>query len=245
MGTISSHRFTLFLILGFCGLSFAGAANAEARKISLRTICLAHANDLRELVLVTGKPEDPTYTTVELYTSGYSTAVEVTLQSGELVFLKSGTEQNTADSEDEQAKPQIIAKTKALQASRQLAVFVPSGKKDRPYNIKMIDESTSGFPQGSSLLFNFAPDTARFTIGEHGKELKPGKHGIVPQPKKVNRLKQCTFRLYYKSKGKWNIVSSTGWRIHEDLRNLAFAYIHPQTKRPVVSLFQEVPPWKK
>ena len=129
--------------------------------------------------------------------------------------------------------------------ARQLAIFLPSGTKDQPYQLKIIDESEAKFPMGSTLIFNLTAAKARFTIGEHAKELAPGALGLVPLPAKVNALNQCTVRVFLTdTTGQWRPISSTVWRSSDEMRSLALAYIHPSSKQPVVQCLQETPPWK-
>jgi hypothetical protein len=226
------------ILLGLLCCLLGNLVLAQGKKIKLRALCASHADNIREVFLVTGKTENPTLVPVPLYKSAYSDEIEVILPSKDLVFViktkgRDGVEQL-----------KTVARGTAPDSTRQLALFLPSGNEEVPYKTTIIDESEASFPLGSTLLFNLSENPARFTIGEHGKDLAPGQHGIVPKPTKVNALNQCTVRLYNQRNGEWTMISSTGWKVHEEMRNLALTYIHPRTKRPTVNCFQEVPPWR-
>lgn len=224
-------------------IAFSGTViGQEARTISLRTLCFQHVDNIREVFLLTGNPKSPDLIPLKLYTSTYSDAVEATVTGSTLQFaLKMDPVAG-----DPKALPyRIIAQSKIASGARQVALFLPSNKENSPYTVRTIDESEKVFPMGSTLVYNLTSTETRITIGEHGKEIKPGGSALLPLATKVNDLNQTTVRVYLKTGAEdWKTVSSTVWRASKELRNLALAYIHPRTKKPTVNCFQETPPWR-
>ncbi|NNM30606.1 MAG: hypothetical protein HKO57_13885 [Akkermansiaceae bacterium] len=216
-----------------------GTAAAQSRKISLRTLCFQHVDGLREVLLVSGSPEKPKLIPVELFTSTYSEPVVASIAGDVLRFA---VEVTGADGE-KQLK--TVAQGKLAAGARQVAVFLPSEKPGIPYRLTVIDETEKNFPMGSTLIYNLTGTKARFLIGEHRKEIGPASLGLVPLPTEVNELSQCTVRVgLLGPDGKWIPVSSTAWRVSEEMRSFALAYIHPRTRQPVVNCLQETPPWR-
>lgn len=228
---IAAAAITLFL--------FGPVTAQSARKISLRTLCFQHVDNIREVYLVSGSKEKPILTPVKLFTSTYSDEVVATVTGGRLVFA---VQDKNEEGED---FLRTVAEGPLAAGARQVAVFLPSGGKKTPYRLKVIDETEKKFPMGSTLIYNLTSTKARFTIGEHKKELKPGALGLVPLPTKTNNLNQCTVRVFLTDKnGDWKAVSSTVWKASAEMRSLALAYIHPRSKQPTVQCLQETPPWK-
>ncbi|NNC89087.1 MAG: hypothetical protein HKN82_11565 [Akkermansiaceae bacterium] len=232
-------RFRRWFLPGLLALVLATPAGAQSRKISLRALCFQHVDDIHDVLLVTGTEDDPVTTPVRLFTSAYSDPVEVTVTGPRLVFAV----QPGGPAGGDQLR--IVAEAPLAAGARQMVIFLPSRKAGRPYELTVIDESEAAFPMGSTLIYNITSTSARFTIGEYGRELKPGAHGLIPLPKRTNSLNQCTVRVFLADRdGAWQAVSSTVWKTSPKLRSLALTYIHPRTMQPTVHCFQETPPWR-
>jgi len=228
------------IILFAAFLTLASHAAEGTRTVSLRTLCFQHIDGLKEVLLITGKKGAREQLPVKLYTSAYSDEIEAKVSDNQLLFAVP-----VPDPEDGAEPFRIIATAKLAAGPRQLAIFFPGKSKDSPYSVQVMDESEQAFPMGSTLIYNLTKTTGRFTIGEHGKEIKSGKIGMIPMPTKVNQLNQCTVRVFLlDDQGAWQTVSCTVWRASEDMRGLALAYIHPKTGQPTVNCFQETPPWR-
>lgn len=213
-------------------------ALAEATNVKLRTLCLQRIDGIKEVLLVSGDPANPKLTPLPLYTSDYSDEVAVTMNSKTVRFAIKKT---NGKGEEEL---QIVAEGQLNDGARQVAVFLPSGKKKQPYRTLFMNESATEFPMGSTRIVNYTSANVQFIIGEHGLMLKPGKVGMVPLPQKVNSMNQCTVKLYYQdNNGVWILSNSSGWKVSDRTRTMALTYIHPRTKRPTVNSFRETPPW--
>lgn len=214
--------------------------SAQNRKISLRGLCICHAQNVREIFVVSGSVKAPVFTKVPLYTSAYSDAIELTVSNNMLSVALP-----TQVTKKHPHGYRVIATKKLASGRRQLAVFIPTTKKETPYRLTLIPEGEKVFPMGSTLIYNLSSTDLRMTLGEHTRQIAPNQRAQVPIPKKVNALNQTTVRTFLKSKeGKWITVSSTVWKTSPKLRGFAVAYIHPRSKRPVVDCFQETPPWR-
>ena len=227
------------LIVLSATLLVTGQASAQ-RKVSLRTLCFQHVGGIKEVYVTTGTPEKPVHVPLRLYTSTYSDESVLELPGSELQFSLRST------NEDGTSGQKVFAKGKMSTGKRQLALFLPSGKDaDTPYAVRIIDETESKFPMGSTLVYNLTSTDTRITIGEHKAETKSGARSLLPLAKKTNALNQTTVRVYLKTgPDAWKPVSSTVWIASEKTRSLALAYIHPRTKKPTVNCFQETPPWR-
>jgi len=212
-------------------------AQAPARKIKFRTLCLEHVGDIKQVQLVA--PDGKTGIPLDLFTSVISKEVEATVTGDQLNFGIPGKDAKGADG----FKP--VATAKALASNRQLALFLPGQPGGTPYSVVMVDDNEATWPMGSTRLYNLAPTPVRFDIGENSKVVAPGKSDIVPQAKKVNALNQCPVVISFADKaGKLIPVNSTLWLSTDQQRSLAISFIHPITKQPTVNSFPETPPWR-
>lgn len=227
------------LLIPVAVLAIASAqAQESVRTIRLRTLCFQHAEKLKEVQLVAGREGAEKLLPVRLYTSAFSDELEAPVAGDEIRFA--------VPSEDAADPPyRLVAKGKLVEGRQLLALFLPSGDRDMPYRVTVIDESEKNFPMGSTLIYNLTPVEGRFTIGERRREIAPGRLGRLARPTQVNDLNQATVRVFLKQQDDtWKAVSSTVWQATDQTRGLAFAYIHPRTKRPTVHCLQETPPWR-
>ncbi len=231
------NRFVLLL----AGCLLAMPAVSAAEMVSVRALCLQHVDGLKDVKLLSGSAKNPILTPVKLFTTTYSDQVSVPMDGGKkMTFV---VEEKNEDGED---VLKIVAEGPLSRGNRQLALFIPAPEGSKtPYRLKVIDESEAKFPMGSTLIFNLSTSSARFMIGEHRKELKPGELGLIPLATQTNDFNQCTVRVFVTSRdGEWTPVSSTAWMATREMRSLALTYIHPRSKKPMVQCIQETPPWK-
>ncbi len=233
---IVSHMRTLCVFLLFACLASA----QEPRKVSLRTLCFKRVGDTKEVMLMTGSQNNPVPQPVPLYLSIYSDEIEANVSGEKLTFALPETGENG------ETIYRTIGEGKLPSGNRLAAIFIPSGKKDVPYRVLVLDETEQNFPLGSTIIVNLSPEDTRITLGEHEKIIKPGKVEKLPIATRVNDLNQATVRIYVPvdTQKKWRPVSSTTWRALPNLRNLAIAYQNPRTGRTSVNCYQEVPPWR-
>ncbi|MFK7912021.1 MAG: hypothetical protein AB8F34_15680 [Akkermansiaceae bacterium] len=206
----------------------------------MRTLCFRHAHDIKEIYLVSGAKETPVFSKTRLYTSAYSDPITLKLTGSEL-----GIALPSQDTEKHPNGYRIFARTNLPQGGRHLAIFLPTNNIEKPYRLIILDESEKAFPMGSTLVYNLSNTDFRITLGERAETIKPLKRTTIPLPKKTNKLRQATVRTYFKDNTKkWVVINSTVWKTSEKLRGLAIAYIHPLNNKPVVTCFQETPPWR-
>lgn len=220
-------------------LLLANLGAQEIRQVSLRTLCFKRVGSVKEVMLMGGSKENPVPTPVPLYLSTYSNEMTVEVSGDTLTFA-------LPENQDGETIYKTIGEGKLPGGNRLAAIFIPSGKSDKPYNVLVLDETEANFPLGSTTVVNLAPEPVRITLGEHDNTVAAGKVAKIPIATKINELKQATFRLYVptKSEKKWRAVSSTVWRALPTFRNLAIAYQNPRTGRTSVNCYQEVPPWR-
>ncbi|MGJ8725929.1 MAG: hypothetical protein ACSHYB_15350 [Roseibacillus sp.] len=212
----------------------------DPRKISLRTLCFKRVGSDKEVMLMTGNPESPVPLAVPLYLSIYSDEIPAQVVGDKLTFAI------PSDSPTGETSYRTIGVGKLPSGNRLAAIFIPSGNKEMPYRVLVIDESEQNFPMGSTMIVNLSPENTRITLGEHDKTVAPGKIQKFPIATKVNDLNQATARIYVPIEGerKWRAVSSTTWRALPNLRNLAIAYKNTRNGRTSINCYQETPPWR-
>lgn len=226
--------FCLFLLLS--GL----VAAQETRTVSLRTLCFKRVVDTKDVVLMTGSPDNPVPLPVPVYLSIYSDEIAAEVSGDKLVFAIPEI------GEDGETIYRPIGEGKLPAGNRLAAIFIPSGDPDLPYRILVLDETEENFPLGSTIVVNLSSEKTRITLGEHDRVVEPGKVTKLPIATEVNDLNQATVRIFipHGKSDKWRAVSSTTWRALPELRNLAIAYQDPRNGRTSVNCYQEIPPWR-
>lgn len=213
------------------------AAAQQTRTVKLRAICFQHVGDIRKVSAVSGG-EKPTAVEFELFTSSISDEVEAVVTGDKLTFAVQGT------GPDGKAALRTVATARAVPGPRQLAIFVPGEPNGMPYRCFVIDDSVQKFPMGSTTAVNLSSVPFRFSIGEHVKDLIPGKIETIPMARKTNDRGQVSVIISVAdaaAEGGWKAVSQTRWFTGTDKRDLAIAYIHPKTKQPTVNCYADTP----
>lgn len=227
-------RTTLTLLFG---LTLAASAQ-EARKVSLRTLCFTHIDKVTK-VFVAGA-EAGTSAEIPLYTDTFSNAVEVVAPDGKLTFSLA------APGKDVPALPAV----KLPEGAKILCVFLPNpGKKGEPYRVLALADDLVSFPLGSVKLMNLTPAVLRFDLGEHaeakGITVAPGKTGQLSSIRKVNHLNQYDAKALYQMKpGEFVQFYNSRWRSVAAKRDLAIAYLDPQSNQPMVNLYEDAPAYE-
>lgn len=213
------------------------ATAQQTRAVKLRAICFQHMGEIRKVSAVSGG-EKPTAVELELFTSSISDEVEAVVTGDKLTFAVPET------GPDGKAGMRTVATARAVPGPRQLAIFVPGEPNGLPYRCFVIDDSVQKFPMGSTTAVNLSAMPFRFSIGEHVKDLAPGKIESIPMARKANDRGQVSVIISVAdaaSDGGWKAVSQTRWFSGTDKRDLAIAYIHPKTKQPTVNCYADTP----
>lgn len=212
----------------------------ETKKITLRTLCFAHVNDLKMLYLPGEKPGQ--IVEVPLFTEVFSLPVTATAVGGKVTFLLS--KEPPAPGKTPAALPPVNIPT----SSKVLFLFLPNpGKKDAPYQIVAMGDDEASFPLGTTKAMNLTGATLRFDLGEFsdakGIVVGPGKTAIIEPVRKVNHLNQFDAKVLYETKPKeFTVFYNSRWRSVAGKRDIAIAYLDPATKDPMVNLYEDAPP---
>jgi hypothetical protein len=221
-------------------LALAAPLSAQTRKVTLRTLCFSHVNGVKKVFLP--GPEPGSLAEVPLYTEVFSLPVEVNITGGKASFLLS------------EAAPEPGKQRAALPAvnvpdsSKVLFLFLPNpGKPEAPYLVVPMADDESAFPLGTTKAMNLTPANIRFDLGEFagakGVVVAPGKTAIIESVKKVNHLNQFDAKVMYEVKPKEFVeFYNSRWRSVAGKRDIAIAYMDPQSKKPMVNLYEDAPP---
>lgn len=221
-------------LLFLFGLTLAASAQ-ETRKVSLRTLCFSHVDKVQKVFVAGSEPGSGTE--VPLFTETFSMPVEVVALEGKLTFSLA------APGKDVPALPAV----KLPEGSKILCLFLPNpGKKNQPYQVVAMADDLTTFPLGSVKLMNLTPAVVRFDLGEFvgakGSTVAPGKTGMLASIRKVNHLNQYDAKALYQTKpGEFVQFYNSRWRSVAAKRDIAIAYLDPQSKLPMVNLYEDAP----
>lgn len=221
-------------------LALAAPLAAQTRKVTLRTLCFSHVNGVKKVFLP--GPEPGSLAEVPLYTEVFSLPVEVNIAGGKASFLLS-----EAAPEPGKQRPALPA-VSVPDSSKLLFLFLPNpGKPEAPYLVVPMADDESAFPLGTTKAMNLTPANVRFDLGEFsgakGVVVAPGKTAIVESVKKVNHLNQFDAKVMYEVKPKEFVeFYNSRWRSVAGKRDIAIAYMDPQSKKPMVNLYEDAPP---
>lgn len=229
-------RTSLALLLG---LTLATSAQGT-RKIALRTLCFAHVEDVQKVFVAGSEPGSSTE--VPLFTETFSRPVEVVAIDGKLTFALAAQAAGQA-----KASAPTLPPVKVPDGARILCLFLPNpGKKGQPYQVVALADDLVSFPLGSVKLMNLTPAILRFDLGEfagsQGVTVAPGKTGTLASIRKVNHLNQYDAKaLYQMNPGEFVQFYNSRWRSVAAKRDIAIAYLDPQSKQPMVNLYEDAP----
>lgn len=230
------HVFLAFLLMAVLGGSLQAQ---QIRPVKLRAICFQHVGELKKLFSVSGgdKGKAVEFT---LFTTVISDEIDTFATDEVLTFAIPET------AADSKAAFKTIATAKAAPGMRQLAIFIPGEPNGSPYRCFVIDDSEKAFPMGSTMAVNLSTVAFRMSIGEHLKEIAPGKIHNIPMARKTNDRGQVSVIISVADQGAeggWRAVNQTRWLSGADKRDLAIGYIHPKTRQPTVNCYGDTPPW--
>jgi hypothetical protein len=224
------------LLIGLC----LSASAQQTRKIALRTLCFTHVDQVQKVFVAGSEPGSSTEVT--LFTETFSRPVEVVAVDGKLTFALA-PHPATPPKEPVPALPAV----KLPEGSKILCLFLPNpGKKGQPYQVVALADDLASFPLGSVKLMNLTPAVLRFDLGEHagdkGVTVAPGKTSLLASVRKVNHLNQYDAKgLYQMKPGEFVQFYNSRWRSVAAKRDIAIAYLDPQSKQPMVNLYEDAP----
>jgi hypothetical protein len=213
-------------------------AAQETRNVKLRAICFQHVGDLKKLYAMSGG-ENQNAVEIDLFTTLISDEVDAVVTNGQLVFAMADGE------ESGKPKYRTVTTARAVPGPRQLAIFIPGEPGGTPYRCFVVDDSKENFPMGSTLAINLSPVALRFSIGEHTKDVAPGKIENIPMARKANDRGQVSVVISVADaagEGGWRAVNQTRWFTGTDKRDLAIGFINPATGQPTVNCYADSPP---
>lgn len=206
---------TLVLIL----LSAAGLA-AETRKLTLR----AYLHDPVKPRGTEFSVEGDAKQSLPLRVGAISSAVEVAVTDGELRL-------QLAD-----GKRAALAKVPGEWSSA-IAIILPGATKDAtpPYRVLLLDDSTKGFPWGSSQAVNLLSIDGAIQAGEHKLILQAGKTTAVPAVHKVNEFNIAQTNFHYKQGEQWVPFTERQLQYVDEMRRVFLIHATPGSQRPFVT----------
>lgn len=213
----------------------------QIRPVKLRAICFQHVGELKSLFSISGG-EKVKAVEFTLFTTVISDEIDTFATDDMLNFAVLDAAEKSKESY------KTIAKAKAVPGNRQLAIFIPGESDQSPYRCFVIDDSEQAFPMGSTMAVNLATVPFRMSIGEHMKEVAPGKIQNIPMARKTNDRGQVSVIISVSdqaAEGGWRAVNQTRWFSGADKRDLAIAFIHPKTRQPTVNCYGDTPSWIK
>lgn len=230
-------RTPLALLLG---LALTAAAQ-ETKKVTLRTLCFSHVDQVQKLYLA--GPEPGTSVEIPLYTETFSLPVETVSLGGKMTFALA-----PPPTQPGAAPPPSLPAVSLPDSSKILCLFLPNpGKKGQPYQVVAMADDLTSFPLGSVKMMNLTQAILRFDLGEHvdkkGITVAPGKTGLLSSIRKVNHLNQYDAKVLYQVKpGEFVPFYNSRWRAVAAKRDIAIAYVDPVSKQPMVNLYEDAPP---
>jgi len=143
------------------------------------------------------------------------------------------------DSKDRKPACSIVVPADLRQA---ILVLMPAPKNSSlPWRGLAIEDTLKTFPNGGALVVNMHIASVRFIIGEHKLELKPGAQSAVLMPMERDDFNMATVAFQFNQEEQWITVKETKMRFTQGLRYLMLCCGDPETKRPIISMYQDRP----
>ncbi|WP_265594067.1 hypothetical protein [Haloferula sp. BvORR071] len=214
-------------------------AAEEARKITLRTLCFSHVNNVKKLYLPAA--EGGGLVEVPLFTEVFSLPIQATVTDNKASFFLSSTPPTPGKPAPALPAVNVPASAKVL------FLFLPNpGKPEAPYLVVPMADDESSFPLGTTKAINLTPANVRFDLGElsadKGKLVGPGKTVIIEAVRKVNHLNQYDAKVLFETAPKeFTEFYNSRWRSVSKKRDIAIVYMDPVSKMPAVNLYEDAP----
>lgn len=228
------------ILAGLAIAAFTSISSAQdGRRILFRTLCLEHANGIRNVVIPGKIPGEAVK--VQLY-SDISPMLEGVVTGGEASFFI-----EKAAGPDGKPVRELIGKAAVGQSDHQLFIFMPgdSAAGSLPYQIRSFDDDIKSFALGSVRAINLAPVPIRFQLsGEVTPQIPATKYAHFPHSTKVNEYNMYPVVVEFLSgTGEWISGQSVSWKATDRRRDLVITMVDPRFKQPTVRMFSDFPPW--
>ncbi|WP_367872946.1 hypothetical protein [Luteolibacter sp. Populi] len=227
-------------VFGFLLVMAMPLAAQEARKVTVRTLCFSHVNNVKMLYLPAA--EGGGLVEVPLYTEVFSRPLDATVRGGKATFYLTGVA-------PQPGKPSpALPAVSVPDSAKLLFLFLPNpGKPEVPYLVVAMADDEGAFPLGTTKAINLTPANVRFELGEFsddkGKVVAPGKTAIIEQVRKVNHLNQFDAKVTYETAPKeFTEFYNSRWRAVAAKRDIAIVYLDPKSKLPQLNLYEDAPP---
>ena len=220
-------------------LLLGGPARAATSEIRFRTLCFSYQDQLKEVLAIgaDAKSVQP----VPLFTV-YSLAATLIITDGRAVFV-------LPDGKTPEGKPKYkpLASVVVPPVGEVLFLFLPAGKDAKqPYQVVALADDPRSFPWGNVRLLNFSKVPVRFHLGEYSgskaRTVNPGEVDMVNRVHKVDDFNMYNVLVEFGAPDGFLPVSNTRWKYVAGKRDLAIAYLDPESRKPLVNIYKDVEP---
>ncbi len=226
---------TTFALVGFLGQS-PSLAQAGARDVSFRVLCLEHTRDILE-----AQAPAPNGGTVEvsLFTGGFGPQLKARFPSDKAVLF---IQEDPADP----ATRRMVAEGTLVDSPMQLLLLVPNpDSAATPYRILAFDDREGAFPMGGTRVINFAALPIRLTLANaEMKPVPPGGNQVYPMVRVADEWNMFPATLSFGlPDGRWVEAATQSWKASDRKRDWVIVNLDPATRSPEIRLYQDIPPW--
>lgn len=220
----------------------AAVAHA-ADTITFRTLCFRFQDDVNEVMALGADGE--AMMKVPLFVL-HSAPMKMVVKEGRAEFV---VEDGKPAAGAKQAYRPIASVPLPAGAKQILFVFLPAGAQAKsPYKVVALADDPKSFPWGNVRMLNVADVAVRFHLGEYSGEratfLRPGQSAMVPRVRQVNENNLYRVIIEYYTANGFVPVSNTRWKSVDGKRDLAIAFIDPETKKPLVEVYKDAEGWQ-
>ena len=210
-------RFLLFLLLVVSPKCFA----QNSRTIEVRTLCFAYSQKVKEVTLL-GDDNGDSQSTFKLIK--YLDTKQEPLTVAENTIRVTSAE----DGSGSKAWNRVPVPPSINEA---LLVFFPTDDPEKPYLVKVFDDSEKAFPLASFQIVNMSNSALRFIIGGQPLELSSGKTTFLSEFKEKKANGQVPYYAYYQKDKDWKRLSTGFWDVIPRKRTFQIAFSNPKTKK--------------
>ncbi|MGJ8725194.1 MAG: hypothetical protein ACSHYB_11600 [Roseibacillus sp.] len=208
-------------LLIFLFLINANCIAQSSRSIEVRTLCFDYAHRVREVTL-SGDDIGESQATSKLLKyldTKQSTLIiaENTVRVGE-----------TAGESGLKVWSRVPVPPSIKEA---LFVFFPSNNPEKPYLIKVFDDSEKAFPLASFQIANMSHCPLRFIIGGQPLEIQPGKNTFLSEFKQKKANGQVPYYAYSQKDQDWKRLSTGFWDVIPRKRTFQIAFSNPTSNK--------------
>ncbi|BCU75733.1 hypothetical protein llg_04480 [Luteolibacter sp. LG18] len=229
------------LLAWACALfPFIAAAQNPGTNVSFRVLCFDHNKGMTKVyVPLAGGKEGKTE--VPLYTNDFSDLIDTTFPGDKAFFF--------TEEDGPAGKPvrRVVAEAPLLKVARQAIVLLPAPAGDpMTYRALCFDDSGDSFPMGGTRVINLSPFPIRLNLaGADLPPIKPEGAQLYPQVKAVDEWNMYNARVDFFVKEAWVAVANQSWKAVDRKRDWVITSMDPNSRQPVIRLYQDIPPWKK